>query len=252
MNYTTFKHSGNAGDIIYSLNVVKQYCQANNTKCNYLIALDVPSTFTEEQHPVGAVMMNQAMYDLLKPLLEAQDYIRLVDVYTDQDITFDLDLFRQEYRTLSAGNIQCWYSNAYPELRVNLEEPCINIHPIKNDFVIINRTTRYNNNLIDYTILEGDVRFVGVESEFELMRAVFPEIKHLVVKDFNQLAQYIAGCKLYVGNQSMAFAIAEQLKVRRVLEQYVRAPNVIPSGGEYYSFHTQKQFGNIIKSIKFV
>lgn len=246
MNYITFKHSGNAGDIIYSLSSVKAYCERNEIKANYYIKLNAPSTFTSKQHPVGDVMMNQKMFDMLKPLIEAQPYIVMVDEYEDQHIDFDLDNFRSDYRNLSAGNIQCWYSNSFPQLVASLENPCIFVEPIPNDYTIINRTSRYNNSLIDYTILSGNLRFVGVDEEYTLMKAIYPEVERLEVSNFLELAQYIAGCQLFVGNQSMAFAIAEQLKADRILEQYVRAPNVIPQGGRWAVFHTQEQFKKII------
>jgi hypothetical protein len=44
----------------------------------------------------------------------------------------------------------------------------------------------------------------------------------------------------------MAFSIAEQLKVPRILEQYAHAPNVIPQGGEYFVCHTKEQFNKAI------
>jgi hypothetical protein len=104
---------------------------------------------------------------------------------------------------------------------------------------------------IDYTFLDRyeNVYFIGLEKEFKRMAIHSDKIKHLPVKDAYEMAQYIAGCKLFIGGQSMAFAIAEQLKVKRVLEQYILAPNVIPQGGEWYTFHTNDQFKRILVSI---
>lgn len=208
------------------------------------IKLNVPSTFTEKTHPVGPVMINQGMYNLAYPLLKNQPYVRSVSIYDDESVDYDLDLFRKDCKNLSAGNIQSWYSNAYPELRPILHEANLYVTKIPNDYIIVNRTSRYNNVFIDYSILRNyeNVYFVGVESEFKAMALHNKNIKHLTVKDFRELAGYIAGCKLFIGNQSMAFAIAEQLKVRRILEQYCPAPNVIPQGGEYYVTQTPEQF----------
>jgi len=55
---------------------------------------------------------------------------------------------------------------------------------------------------------------------------------------------------LFIGNQSMPFAIAEQLKVKRILEQHYLCPNVIPQGGECYVYQTNDQLKNIINLIK--
>jgi len=250
MNLINVKHSGNLGDIIYSLSSLKAYSIEHGCRINYYIKLDVPSSFTEKTHPVGNVMMNKAMFDMAYPLLKSQPYINAVLIYTNQHIDFDIDLFRTEYLNLSGGNIQCWISNAYPELRPDLVQPSLFVEPIKSDYIIVNRTMRYNNTFIDYSILDYDnLYFVGVESEYKKLAVHNRKLKHLVVKDFLEMARYIAGCKLFIGGQSMAFAIAELLKVDRILEQYVHAPNVIPSGGNHYVFHTDKQFKRILNKL---
>ena len=254
MNTINFRHSGNTGDIIYALPNIKAYCDKHNVKATLFIHLNVPSNFTAENHPVGAVMMNQSMFDMLKPLLESQYYIQNVIAYENEsipDIDFDLDLFRKDYLNLSAGNIAQWIGNSYPELRPNLFEKSIDIPyniRLVSEFIIVNRSARYQNILVDYSALKDyeNVWFVGVESEFKALSLHNKNLQHLIVSDFYQLAQYINSCKLFIGNQSMAFAIAEQLKVPRILEQFAHAPNVIPQGGEYWVTHNNKQFQNAL------
>jgi hypothetical protein len=107
--------------------------------------------------------------------------------------------------------------------------------------------------LIDYTqIAELGMKmyFVGVEREYEVMKAICPEVVYMPVENFKQMAMLISGAKYFFGNQSMAFAIAEQMKVNRVLEQYYNAPNVIPNGGEWYAYQTNEQLNRIILTIK--
>jgi len=247
MDNLTFAHSGNAGDIIYALPSIKQICADKNADATLFIRLNVSSNFTSEQHPLGNVMMNQTMYDMLYPLLMNQPYIKNVIGVNNEStpiIDYDLDKFRKDYRNLSSGNIALWYGNSYHELRPNLFEKSITVEPIKNEMIIVNRTSRYNNLMIDYSILMDlpDVYFVGTDKEFTQLSIHNPNIKHLKVKDFYEMSQYIAGCRLFIGGQSMAFAIAEQLKVKRILEQFVHAPNVIPQGGEYFVTHNDTQF----------
>jgi len=253
MENKIIKHSGNAGDAIYSLSSLRDHAIKNNIAYNFDLLLNQPSGFTDETHPLGSVMMNEGMANFLKPLLESQDYINEVNLVTGAKpmYYFDLDRFRKDYYNLSAGNIQNWIANSYPELRPNLSEQCLFVEPIKTDYILVNRTTRYNNIFIDYTFLDRyeNVYFIGLEKEFKRMAIHSDKIKHLPIKDAYEMAQYIAGCKLFIGGQSMAFAIAEQLKVKRVLEQYILAPNVIPQGGEWYTFHTNDQFKRILVSI---
>ena len=254
MNYIKFKHSGNLGDIIYSLASIKYICEAYDAKATLYLHLDQKSTFTDKTHPVGNVMLNRKMAEMAIPLLISQPYIHAIELLEKNEkvvVDYDLDLFREDYKNLSGGNIQTWIQRSYPELRPNLREPSLFVMPKETDSIIINRSTRYNNPLIDYTILEGkgNLIFVGVPDEYKLMRAIIPSLEYLEVKDFLELAQWIAGCRLFVGNQSMPFAIAESLKVHRVLEQFFGAPNVIPQGGVHYQFHSQKQFQNIINQL---
>lgn len=246
METITFKHSGNAGDCIYSLDIVSRAFKTEG-KVIYYIHLNQPSGFTDKEHPLGQVMMNQTMYDLLKPLLMDMPFIEDVQIYDGQKVDYNLDLFRKECRNLSAGNIIKWYDVAFPEVITDFKLR-IKVDPIPNDYIIVNRTTRYNNFMIDYSVLKNydNVYFVGTPDEFRRLSVHNSNIKHLIVQDFLELARYIQGCKLFIGNQSMAFAIAEMLEVDRVLEQYYLAPNVIPEGGRYYVFHTNEQFKRIL------
>jgi len=248
MKTTTYKHSGNAGDIIYSIPFIRD-SNLNTYKVFYL-NINVPSTFTPKNHPVGEVMLNLKMAEMLRPLLlKVVDEVEIIE-NSKIEVDYDLDIFRETYFNLSSGNISLWNQIEYPQVRPNLIVKRLFVEPIENNFIIVNRTSRYNNLFIDYSFLKDypNVYFVGVDSEFKQLKLHNPNIQNLIVKDFLEMAQYIAGCKLFIGNQSMAFAIAEQLKVKRVLEQYIKAPNVIPCGGEYYVFHTNEQLKSIFKN----
>jgi len=250
--YIKVNCSGNAGDIVYSLSSLYQYSLDNDCKFVYYIKMDVPSSFTLETHPTGAVMMNDFMFDFLAPLLKAQPYIHdVIKLKKGENMVFDYDIdnFRKEYKNLSAGNIQNWIANAYHEFRPNLSKQCLFLpENIGNNYIIVNRTTRYNNFFIDYTVLEkyDNVYFVGTEKEFKRFSIHNDKITHLKVNNALEMAIAINGCKLFIGGQSLAFSIAEQLKVKRVLEQYLYAPNVIPQGGEWFTFHTHEQFKKIL------
>jgi hypothetical protein len=251
----SYKSSGNTGDLIYSLSVMSQQYFNSGRKADIYLHLNQPSTFTDATHPVGNVMLNQTMFDMVKPLLIEQEYVNSVEVYHNQEIDYNLDLFRLECKNLSAGDIKLWHTIPYPELRTHTHAQVLWACPAdwKYKYVVINRSSRYNNPLIDYTqIAELGMKmyFVGVEREYEVMKAICPEVEYYPVNDFDEMAQLIAGCEYFFGNQSMAFAIAEQMKVKRVLEQYYNAPNVIPNGGEWYAYQTNEQLNRIILTIK--
>ena len=54
------------------------------------------------------------------------------------------------------------------------------------------------------------------------------------------MTQIIAGSKLFVGNQSFAFSVAEGLKHPRVLEVYYQANNCQPHGNDGYTYLTKE------------
>jgi len=80
---TTFRHSGNAGDIIYALEFMRRATPVTHKAVVYLY-MDQPSGFTTKEHPLGPVMLNDGMYDLLRPLLLSQDWIEAVERYEHQ------------------------------------------------------------------------------------------------------------------------------------------------------------------------
>ncbi len=237
-----FKHSGNAGDIIYSLNAIKQVCEANDTQAVLFLHLDQPLKGFLPNHPLGNVMLNEYMYKNLKPLLLSCEFIADVMVYSGQKIDYDLDKFREIGLNLGAGDIRKWYYYAFPEMTFDINEPIFNVGSKKGDYILINRTNRYQNGGIDYSILNdySNVKlFAGTKDEYEVIKRTIPTLEYLKVKDFLELAVYISDSKVFIGNQSMCFAIAEQLQTERILEMYFGCPNVIPVGGEFYDIFNQ-------------
>jgi hypothetical protein len=187
------------------------------------------------------------MATMLKPLLLATNFIEDVLIYNGQKVDYDLDKFRTIGLNLGAGNISRWYFQAFPELTCDLFKPTIEIKlsRILNETIVINRTERYQNGQIDYSILnqyKNPKYFVGTEHEFHLMSKMVKNLQYQEVSNFYELADLINNCKVFIGNQSMNFAIAEQLKSNRILETYFGCPNVIPCGGKAFDIFNQEGF----------
>lgn len=243
-----FKHSGNAGDILYSLPAIRKACENKNDKAILYLNLDQPANYAQGfVHPLGNVMLNKYMATMLKPLLLECEFISDVMTYSGQQIDYDLDKFRRIGLNLGAGNISRWYFQAFPELTCDLIEPTIKVAIFQQKFfensIVINRTERYQNGQIDYSILnqyDNQKVFLGTEHEYHLMSKVIKGLVYYEVKDFNEGARLINNCKVFIGNQSMNFAIAEQLKSNRILETYFGCPNVIPCGGTAFDVFNQE------------
>ena len=235
-----FKHSGNAGDIIYSLNAIRSACELHDMNAVLFLKLDEPIELHPQfKHPLGGVMLNKYMFDNLNPLLLELDFIYDVLPYTNQKVDYDLDQFRKTGFNLGAGDIKKWYLYAYPELQKFWVEDHFFVSQIRYDnYIVVNRSERYNNGQLDYSILnkvELPIYFVGTDTEFNLMKSKVWDLKHYKVKDFLELKDFISASKLFIGNQSMCFAIAEQTGCNRLLEVYFSCPNVITKGYEMFN-----------------
>jgi len=246
-----FKHSGNAGDLIYSLPTA--YAIAGDARIHFHLSLEGKGVYGKSPHPLGDKMLTERMVAMLSPLLTAQPKIASCSVYQPNDvIDVDLDLMRSHPVSMNAGHIARWYFYVFA-VNADLGKPWLFVQPDTSvkDCIVIARSQRYHQPGIDYSFLKKypKLLFMGVEQEWKEMKEMLPSIEHRPVNDFLELAQIIAGSKLFIGNQSFPFAIAEGLKTKRLLEVYWRAPNVIPEGPEGYDFYFQPQFEKLVERL---
>jgi len=109
--------------------------------------------------------------------------------------------------------------------------------------IIIGRTTKYHDKEeIDWTMLEpfkDRCKFVGYAREYKhFIRKYKIDIEFYQVQDGLELAQIIKGSKFFIGNQSVAFAIAEAMKHPRFLEVCYAFNNCQPHGEDGYTYLT--------------
>jgi hypothetical protein len=243
-------HGGNAGDLIYALPAMRAASRLHDSKVHLYLQVDVPAQYAFN-HPMGKVQMNLKMAQMLVPLLMSTDFIGKCTI-TDEAVKTDynFNLFRKFHNY--TGHISQWYFHIYPELTCNLAEPIhFDVWQLGNHQIILNRTARYHNPTFDYSILrryQDKIKFVGLPDEYRIISAKLPDISHIEVKDFAELCGIIKGCELFVGNQSMAYAIAEVMKHPRVVEICPTAHNVIPTGDNGYGAWTIMNLTQILKS----
>jgi hypothetical protein len=245
----SFRHSGNLGDIIYALPVLATL--KGDRKINELyLRINQPSQL--DNHSMGQFMLTEKTVEWMKPLLSELSYIDKTDVFNDQSIDFDLDLFRKMPIKFSSGDISRWYFYIF-NVYYDLSQPWIRVIP--NDYfshsVVLSRTERYNNPVIDYSFLKEypSVYFVGMESEFLKMKKVIPNLDWAKVNNALELAQVIAGAKVFIGNQSFPYALAEAMKTTRILELCVYCPNVVVHGERGYDFYFQKNLESLVSRL---
>lgn len=225
----SFIHNGDCGDVVYSLPALLGILSEWGVK---------PSprgTLYLRPSSGGGYFGGQHFYperiDWLLPLLAHQPYLEHVEEWNGELVNIDLNMFRKlpvDFRMNSLIRLYFWTFPVFWDF----SNPWLFLTQIiPSDYIVVNRTKRYRNWAIDYTKLEGyKVGFVGLDDEYEDFKKEVPSAVRLVVNDALELAQLLAGCRFFVGNQSVAFAIAEGLKVRRLLEVSSSCPNVVVSG----------------------
>lgn len=244
----SFSHAGNAGDIVFSLPALRAI--SADTPARYLLQVDAPAFYAEGLHPLGNLRMNAALANMLIPLLQAQPYIDSAAIHDGMEaVDYRLDLFREAPLPGDKGYLAHWYFYTHG-VSWDLSRAWLSAPPASglSDALLIARSQRYRNPLLDFRFLSRYPRllFIGVPAEFEELRAQLPRLERYPVQDCLQMASAIAGCRLFIGNQSLPFAIAEGLKARRVLEACPRAPNVIPEGAAGYDCYFQRQFEFVV------
>ena len=244
--------SGHIGDLIYSLSATKKASELHGEKIDFHIGFREQNT--TPNHPGGGYCMNLISYAYIKPLLEFQPYIQSVQMNAHPDIVYDFDKFRRHDLNLAAGDLRRTHFFAYPELTCDLTQPCVIAPEVIEELkgtILLNFSTRYRNNDINYKCLkEHKCVFFGYEEEYDAFCTRHQlDCEHLKVKDALELAQVINSVKLVIGNQSSTFALAEQMKVKRMLESYHHCPNVIPMGGVAYDYNKTYTFVKILNEI---
>jgi hypothetical protein len=259
-NYS-FKISVFSGDVIYTLPGIKKISEQYGEKATIYIWLDRPwkDSVDGQKHPYG---VNEYAFQMMKPLLESQPYIAKCEKWTGQEFAVDLDQLRTErISTMPQGCIIQWPGQIWPDMITDSSKPWINVSELNGYFknpdldgkIIINRTGRWRNDMIHYYFLrevKDNLIFSGMKEEHEAFCSAWDlDIPHFQAKDFLDLAVAIRSCKLFIGNQSLGFAIAEAIKVPRMLEICPYAPNVIPSGPDGYYFLHQFAFEYLLKEL---
>lgn len=219
----TFVHSGDAGDCLYSMPVIR----AKGGGVLYLRA----SNFTR-------VPMTRQHAQALIPLLEAQPYIESVREWNGENCDVDLDIFRDAYfkalrkdiNKYRSTSLAYWYSQVFGTPESEWQTPWLEVQ--ENDAVpyaspvVINRSPRYHNPRFPWDKVfekySGEWKQIGHLSEMFANSGTFRKTADLL-----EAAQVINDAQLFIGNQSACLAICEGLKKPCVVEIYPEMPNTL-------------------------
>lgn len=272
--YSTVKHLANIGDIISVMPACRKYYEVTGRKIQFLQVIDAPGHYyAGAVHPTvdsngTQVCVNQTMFDMVKPLIESQEYIHSFVPYNGQQVTLNFDVIRGQ-TDVGMPNlmIQSWIMFAFPDLDYDLSTTWIDLpeikdHPIKNQVegkVILNFTERYRNPIMDYFFLQNyapDLIFAGTEKEHFLFCTRWNlNIPRLEVKDFLEYAYALKYSRFLLCNQSMAWNLATSIGTKRILEVCKFAPNCQPfignnSKGYFYQVGCEYYFRKMYNETK--
>lgn len=225
-----FRHSGTFGDLIYSLSVVKKMGGGtfaihveNLEKCVAQYGYR-----PDEVDPAHKGRFRNADFDMLRPLLSRQSYIKYVTFWTgDHDV--DLDRFRGVlFRGFEGNYVEAYYKTFNLPFTPDVyNETWLEADPKKIAPVVINRTFRYRcpqgtgswQGLLEQANITKNGIFVGTQDEHQdFVKGTGFVVEYYPVQDFKELADVIAGADLFMGNQSAAYSIAMGLGKASILE----------------------------------
>jgi hypothetical protein len=246
-----FKHFGLLGDIIYAIPAMKALAGGKNIYLH--LQVNQPSLYKRSmKHANQGKILTEKNVAMLAPLLISQPGFAACDILSGQQVDYDLDEFRKYPFDYNSNHICRWYFHMYG-ITADLGKPWLTVKPDERfrDTIVISRSFRYRAPGISYDFLQAfpHLCFVGMKEEYEDLKRSIPALEYKPIDNFLELAQVIAGCKFFIGNQSFPFALAEALKVHRALELYFECPNVIPEGALAYDFIYQPQFEKVVSAL---
>ena len=217
-----FKHSGDQGDIIYSLAAAK----AIGGGVFYI----TPSKWEVRQPPTKENCGN------ILPLLDCQKYL-WASSFTDNGVShadYDLNKFRETIlgHANSGSIFQHHLKSAgvtWPEDKPWLEVDFKIVLPEKP--IVISRSLRYHNPEITWASFvkkHGNrMIFIGHDEEHSEFIKSFGYVPKIETRTLLDAARIIAGSKVFIGNQSCPMAIALGLGVNVIQEVWEPDANCI-------------------------
>lgn len=218
---SSFSHRGDIGDCVASLPAVKAFGGGD-----YII-FDKP-----DEAAIGRrESLRGARYEALKPLLEAQPYIRSVSWHNgDPGASHDLSTFRHDF--IPSENLIDWQAR-HLGIAVSHDPwlTCLR-SPIGIGRTVVARSMRYQNRDFPWKRFIAENRqsilFVGLPEEhkaFQISNGCV--VEYCPTANLLELAEIINGADRFIGNQSCPFWIAAGLGVTLVQEVWPQGPNSI-------------------------
>ena len=238
-----FSHPGKIGDLLYSLHYCIDRMNAEGEKqFIFNIKTNTSPIQINPQWNDSTPLLSDKDAQFIKPLLEAQPYIAQVTINADEGIKLYQYMCCQLNQM--SGELRDYYyqidDNMYPR---EFWKPLIQAEPNEawahySDCICFAYTGRYTNLLVDWKALEpyaGSMVLLGTDEEHENFCNKFFKVNGLTTSDSDSMldcARVIATCRGFLGGQSGLYALAEMMKVPRIL---ITPDWMIPDGAEPFN-----------------
>jgi len=225
----TFKHSGDMGDIIYSLPTIKQmgggilYLDINGGNTSKIVRANT-DIFGKDR-----LAFNVDCYQFLEPLLKKQDYIKELHVWNGEVVDHDLDEFRKVFAQGGFNLAECHLVSKGIKPTPPMLSPWLKVMPnVLDKKIAVARSLKRQSNHdfwdANATFLKEEGFFIGTELEHQVFSTVFQcEIEHKKVDSALEAAQFIAGAKECWANTTLMMCLAIAMGISFRQEGYAKA-----------------------------
>ena len=242
-----FSHSGRMGDVFYSLYFCKHIANGEP------FAFDLHTGVRAWDPSNRPFMMTPSDAAFFSQLLRAQPYITDVTISEGfRGAKFrNLDEFRDNMQRIIGREIRLWYFDAAGIAPVSFEKPVLTIPDrpeSTQERIAVCFTPRYRSALNPSALepFKDKIVFVGLPSEHRAFcSSVFP-VEFYPVSSMLEMLQFIASCRVFVGNVSGVYAAVECSKLPRILCVAPDGGNVRAYGQEGFEVRTETELQKAI------
>lgn len=260
MKELVFRHSGNFGDIVFSLHFVSDIIKWQKAdKSHFILTYGRPAQYTQA-HPDGNMQMTEKSANFAKAFIEKCgmfDEVHVIEwnqfnaMIKQVPNVVDLDLFRNCYLNFCGGDIRNWYyatcsHHFEKDFSKNLFEGKFEGDTRARNHVLVTYTERYNDYFISIATAvcnhKEEIGFIGIDREYErFCKLIDFKAKRFEINNSADAAYLMKGSRGVIGNSGGLYSLAEMLKVPRLLimPQYMKVNdklmygpcNQLPLGG---------------------
>lgn len=216
------------GDILSSLYFcVELTAHFGQKQFNYCLLINKKESDFRKNSVTDEILLTRDKAEFIRPLLESLPFVNLVTVREEpEDGMISLNDFRRGIVCPCGCEIRDWYYSFNRHLLPReFWKKIIDVEPNYRykGKILFTLTERYVNQALDYTKLK-DFRdrlvFIGTESEYRIFQKKYFDLERAELTPEDNLltvARYLAGAKGYMSNQTGFFALAELMKINRIL-----------------------------------